>query len=1139
MHSQRVSRHGSRRHFLSDKAAPVVSKAPIVKPSLSKVKTPIIQRKCACGGTPGPSGLCPSCEQKKKEVVQRKSAGGSGVAVPAMVSSVISSPGRPLDTSTRSNLEGKFGQDLGKVRVHTDSRAAESAKALNAHAYTVGQNIVFDRGKYDPVSPGGKHLLAHEVAHTIQQGGLQRSAVDSLEVSPEYSALEHEADRAADSVVSGRSAPVIAKATHPMVSRQPTTQVTTSGPGGSSSNPSSPQVVPGSTSAIPTPDDLDQEKLNKAGVVQVLDTDPPGGVYRVFVIGEFKLLASKGPLAQKMYENFAANNQLRATIDLTGKKPSAGASQARDTGPRLHASWLQKVGWSKAKAASNWAKVGGLDQKTFLPKLSTGVTCDMDHIVELQVSGTNVPENVQVLDPSQNRSAGSLGFDYLKDLAEQIKAAHKSKAPDQVTMVFRSVKLDGSCPSSKDLSKYTGYAPSCIALECRVLESPEPSEKDPALDGATSLQLYAGASSTPIYLFGAEMEFTDPKAPQNRRAMQLVPGFLLKKYVTGSAGKSDTVVAEIDGETLPGRTGKTKLPKSITITDQANPKFKAERVEGDASRRNLKFDNMTDAAVKLNYPYMSPGDLQLTYSAESGLKGSGNLYPSLPLLKGSALKLQLGEGLLKASLGADVSKWRPLGPATVTRAELSASLLPELGGEGNLDIAFGPVAKPYATANLNTTLNSEGLSASGTLKANIPRVDKAEGKITYRYGVWSGQIRIESTQLKIPSVTSCSVVIDITGEGVRPSGAITLSINGNPVELSATIEKDVWVFGGSATLSFKPLEPTLVKFKYSNGVLTGSGSGGFTYRGLRGTIKLHYEEGVISGDGTLDMTRGRMSGNINAHLLPSGVITGDGSINYQLTPSLAGTVGISINEQQNVRLTGELKFTKPIQLFQRFGSNKEIFRKSADIPIAGVSLGVTSIGLVFRLTGTLGADYGIGPGEIHDLHLSAGFNPFDENPNYELQGRGRLVIPATAGFTVGLRGALAVSGGVASISGGVTATARVGLQLNASNDLTIAYKGGRYTVENVARIIGQPELDFGLSADVEAEVGGGLYRYYKAYKLASYKLGSDMQFGLEAPIRYASDEPFKAPGLDKVKLITPTIDVDSIMRGMLRKVGAA
>lgn len=77
--------------------------------------------------------------------------------------------GSPLDAQTRTDMESRLGHDFGDVRVHTDSRVHDSARAVNAHAYTVGSNVVFQRDKYDPSSTEGRTMLAHELTHVVQQ----------------------------------------------------------------------------------------------------------------------------------------------------------------------------------------------------------------------------------------------------------------------------------------------------------------------------------------------------------------------------------------------------------------------------------------------------------------------------------------------------------------------------------------------------------------------------------------------------------------------------------------------------------------------------------------------------------------------------------------------------------------------------------------------------------------------------------------------------------------------------------------------------------------------------------------------------------------------------------------------------------
>lgn len=97
---------------------------------------------------------------------------------PQIVGDVLRSAGRSLEPSTRVFMEERFGHDFSKVRVHSDPLAAHSASAINARAYTVGSQIVFGAGRYDNASVEGRRLLAHELAHVVQQS---RSDLPSIE----------------------------------------------------------------------------------------------------------------------------------------------------------------------------------------------------------------------------------------------------------------------------------------------------------------------------------------------------------------------------------------------------------------------------------------------------------------------------------------------------------------------------------------------------------------------------------------------------------------------------------------------------------------------------------------------------------------------------------------------------------------------------------------------------------------------------------------------------------------------------------------------------------------------------------------------------------------------------------------------
>jgi hypothetical protein len=114
--------------------------------------------------------------------------------------------GSPLDESTRSSMESRFGQDFSDVRVHTDAKASSSAEAVGANAYTVGNEIAFKSGHFDSASPTGQRTLAHELSHVVQQrsGPVDGTeAAGGIRLSDPSDRFERAADATADQVMSG------------------------------------------------------------------------------------------------------------------------------------------------------------------------------------------------------------------------------------------------------------------------------------------------------------------------------------------------------------------------------------------------------------------------------------------------------------------------------------------------------------------------------------------------------------------------------------------------------------------------------------------------------------------------------------------------------------------------------------------------------------------------------------------------------------------------------------------------------------------------------------------------------------------------------------------------------------------------
>lgn len=145
---------------------------------------------CSRCGTRDPESRLAE-ERTKNPVLNRSLANKPQVFdAPPIIYDVLRSPGKPLDNEIRTFMEPRFGHDFSRVRIHTDEKAVESARAVNALAYTVGRHVVFGAGQFAPGTDATRKLLAHELTHVVQQEGqnnlqLQRYSIDGSCSSPE------------------------------------------------------------------------------------------------------------------------------------------------------------------------------------------------------------------------------------------------------------------------------------------------------------------------------------------------------------------------------------------------------------------------------------------------------------------------------------------------------------------------------------------------------------------------------------------------------------------------------------------------------------------------------------------------------------------------------------------------------------------------------------------------------------------------------------------------------------------------------------------------------------------------------------------------------------------------------------------
>lgn len=1126
--------------------------------SFTPVNRPVVLRKCACGGTPGPDGECENCKRRRL-LVQRVATGAAaaGPSAPESVHRTLASPGRPLDPGTRQFMESRFGHDFSQVRIHTDSHAADSAREINAQAYTAGNDIAFAPGKYQPDSHAGQHLLAHELAHTVQQGGLQRRASDLAVDTEPGSRLEHEADRAAHSVMNGRGAPAIAgRVAGPVVSRAPVSAPATGTAAGGT-----PVPVPVSTPSYFG--NTTHQVTAEAGVS--VGTGTAATAEESFSVDVLYVPAAKGRKGVQRFKDLANGGVLQSVIGLSGNA-NASAWQLRDPPPELRSTWLSARGLAPGPAADKaWSDAGG--GATF-GVCATG-NAQIDHIVELQTTGGNNAENLQPLDGSQNSESGQALWNEVSGLARAILAERKlsSGKAAQLRLKFRTADMKGTAkfPAYETAAPVLDPATklkrgtTCLSIgEAMTDNLAAGAGTAPAGGSATTAYVItakaaaatAGGSSTTLRVPGSLPLAADAAIysdPANQAAGQLISGLLLEKLKSGSNASAGKIDASLDTRSRGPKA--TKLPISMDGAASVIGLDVAAQAQG--GRLSLTNPN---PGLKFTYPFLSPGvisTMEVTPAGETNW--TGYIDPKISFL--GRLDVASQNGTLTISKGLGLTELKPPIPGIrIVKSSLGLQLAPEFKPTGFLDLEFGPADKPTATASFAATTDGKGLVATGQLKLNIPGLSKAGAEITYRgggdYGAgsWSGEFAIGMNDISLPYVTSGSVVarLGAGGKALTVSGALGLTLpGGSTATVGLSDQSGDWVLSGSGTFVVPKVG------QVPGGITYNTRSGEVSARIGRVTFKLFgfpatlnslkgkFASGVppvFSGSGSLVISKGKLSGTINVDLGEDGRFSGSGTMAYPLFEGLTPQVTVIY---KNDRLRVEADITvQSFKLFEGVKNDKELLNLSATIPVPGLSAGTS--GVVITIGGGLTVGYSFGPGAIAPITFKAGFNPLDESPDLTLGVEGKLSIPARAYVTAAARAELGVQVDALIVKGGVGAglelTGNIELSGEVFGTLTAAYKARRFTATMVAGLRAELVLGLALTAYLRAYAsslvpGLGAEQRWD-WKLAQASFPTGLQFELSAPFAYdsAGSPAFKPPGLNDVTFIKPNIDPKALIQ---------
>jgi hypothetical protein len=1057
---------------------------------------PRLQRRCAHGNKAGEE--CAKCAS-----VQRKARDGApGRRQAPEVEAVLANPGRPLPPPVRHDMEARFGEDFGAVRIHDDAAGARAADAVDAEAFAYGNDIAFAAGRFNPETPAGRELLAHELAHTVQQSR-GAEAIQPAGAPPD-GALEREADAAA--------AAALAFAPLPSLSATPAA-VARATPAATGSKAKTAAATKKRT-PIQIGDKTYEVVVTKAPKTYAGVTEEVAEVE----ITPFFLPLLKGDRALKMMQDSPPSPVIRVP---SGGKGAAALKQVREETDKLRGHWLRHVGWTAADANTLWKACGGDE----FPKVKKGdkiVTCQMDHIVELQIAGGGNPANIQALNANPNRDSGQFIRKEIGDLASAIAndpaLGLNGLARDLVLrMRFTETKPCEPGPDAEDKA--------CIEVD----------EKARLTKG--SFKLMAGRMELPLMLrAGAEAFSVDEKtkaAPieddtDNKGLRLAYPGLILTELESPKAGKHP-INAKIDFETsrLPLKATKSKEHLVLHATATDEPKLVKK-----------------PAKLPIELLLMSPGYITKFDDQGGKLAWTGEINPTHKFLPKLTIdyadeKLWISSGLDKAKLEA----MSPIPGAKVTDASIKIDLFPEFKPSGNLAFELSAKTRKLMAATVEIYPEDNALAAKGTVKLAIPRVDEAGGTVKYSKGAWSMDARIAADKINVPFLESGELTATYAKQAFSAQGTLKLRLPGGGAgTMTLGYDNGRWLFTGEGTLSHGDFADIKVSLRDDGETFTATGNAtiGIAKLGLTPQIAVTFKQKKgedqvkVSGSGSVLFNRKNLTGKLGVTLHESGKITGEGRLTFPVRDDLLVEVDVEMDEKQEVTTTGTAKLTKPIDLFPAKSGDYKLTLLDLAIPIPGLSAG--PIGLKFGIACGIDAGYYFGPAQLKDVEVGGKLKPFKPDPDLTLSLKGMLSIDAGADLGFWIKGSLIADLGLGKATGSITVAAGAQATGNASLITTVNYAKGVFDIVALAQASAKLDLYFSVTASVELTTIFGKHGPGARWDwtLAKFLVPTGLSFSFSAPVSYNSVKGFTLPSAKDILWKPPqSIDAGKLLKNFL------
>ncbi len=1090
--------------------------------------------------------------------------GAAGGAAPAGVEAAIgrmrggAAPG--LDEGTRDTMEGRMGVDLSGVRVHTGEGAARAADSLNAKAFTVGQDMFFGRGQYDPVSTAGRRLIAHETAHTVQQQGGSSGVQRIQRAEDPAKAAEDKAKAPLTEVTLGKARIDLAT-----VGKMPGTFVI-------------PRlmvpVVDGVGKGFASGTKFQPAAKSGAGLTETdFKLSPPGkrpSKNASDVWSEHAKAAFAG----------AAKTRLKTLTEKPGVEELSGAGDQK----------IFAVYVKKGKVGADAIMLGTLDQLSTHDNIlrpqygQNGVPNPMqaDHILEWQLGGSYEADNMQMLLAKFNMQVGRETdqdiIAAIKDVLDDLKKFESRKEnkdvkfakpiPDDPRVVkenwqlhFKEVKKKKK-PStgiywSRDQIKKGEQVDQLKAMTAK--EMIEFGFKPSTKGGAARLRFI---NVFPDLTGGKVAQFKVEGKGDKQKLKP--PGFFYKgifiKEITDfkspAEGHTNQVIA--------------KLLVSHNLSKKKKKKFGFRAIDVPLNLNHheslgygsyIKREDITTAYENaLSAKAMSPIRLVGTRIDPGGtLVAEGEIIAAKALLPGLKVPLRL--------MGDEIfidfpipSKNLKFGPLKVSDPSLRVGV-----SDGNLFLAgqAGIGIDKVGSGTVFAKATREDIEIGGKFAFDFDFVENAEldAKYSLKTDAFSISGTLTAKKGTLPGVESGTIKVDVTNDTFGMTGTLMLGgvLKGASITVGYAPETGLLIEGKDIPLPVDKLpgvsdaKITVRALRNPEGgwKISGAGSAALKAPGASGSLDVTLNGEAVRFSGRVDLAKGPATGFIqitatNMAMDEAGnpveggpvgelQIWGKGQASIAFGKVLTGTAAIEYTRDGRIIITGEIALPPTVDLFKRVDYNKRLVEIAPpDFPIWGVKLGPVGFGIFAFVDAKVDFLAYVGPGQLRDTKVKATMD-LDKPAEAQVEGKAQFHVPAFAGFRLDLGGGLKAQVAVAYVKGRVGLDGTLGLGAEAKIDVGVKWNAAEgFAAEALAEVKASPKFELGVNASVTAGVSlpwplSDITKTWGPWRKKLGEFGPNMELSAKFPVKYTEKDGLDLD-LNKIQVTKPNLDAKALMK---------